>query len=99
MYRQLPQQVLISNLNKGTRDPDLPPWVEALVFIRRFGDGQELPGAAPPPWTASCVYPPEALPASVLADVLSVALPRRPILRGKEAAQVASKAEMALEVQ
>jgi len=70
---------------EGTGDPDLPPWVEALVFIRRFGDGQGAPGA-PPPWTASCVYPPEALPASVLADVLSVALPRRPILRGKDAA-------------
>ena len=45
MYRQLPQQVLISNLNKGTRDLDLPLWIEALVFIRRFGDGQGAPGA------------------------------------------------------
>ena len=77
--------VLSADRPEGTGDPDLPPWVEALVFIRRFGDGQGAPGA-PPPWTASCVYPPEALPASVLADVLSVALPRRPILRGKDAA-------------
>lgn len=64
----------------------LPHWVEALIFVRRFGDGESnSPSGSsrtPLAWNVKTVYPLDALQAEVVEDILCNALPRRPLLRG-----------------